>query len=303
VNDETPPTRAFPKRILLATDLSARCDRALGRAAQLAGEWHAELIALNVLDPAASPDQALAWAAGADDEHLLRIARQQLNRDLSELGVRASMRIARGVDVADAIRAIASTSHAGLVVTAVACYETLGRFLLGSTVERLARLLPQPLLVVRSRARMPYQRIVVATDFSDSSGHALQVATRLFPRREQILYHAYETPLSGLSDIPALSWTRRGIGQAECLDFLAAYELSAQTPVRPVVEDGAVESTLARFVRQHDIELVVIGAHGRGGMKNVLLGSTAAKLLEWLPCDVLVVRDPRSSGNDTLKTG
>lgn len=39
-----------PMRILLATDLSARCDRALDRAAQLAAEWGAELIALKVVE-------------------------------------------------------------------------------------------------------------------------------------------------------------------------------------------------------------------------------------------------------------
>lgn len=53
-------TAAPPARLLLATDLSARCDRALDRAAQLAGEWHAELVALNVLGVTASPDQTVA---------------------------------------------------------------------------------------------------------------------------------------------------------------------------------------------------------------------------------------------------
>ena len=67
-----PETRDIPHRLLLATDLSARCDRALDRAAQLAEEWQAELVALNVLDPAASPDQALAWISGESDEQLLR---------------------------------------------------------------------------------------------------------------------------------------------------------------------------------------------------------------------------------------
>lgn len=50
-----PEQGTTPHHLLLATNLSARCDRALDRAAQLANEWHAELVALNVLDPASSP--------------------------------------------------------------------------------------------------------------------------------------------------------------------------------------------------------------------------------------------------------
>lgn len=282
---------APPARLLLATDLSARCDRALDRAAQLAGEWRAELVALNVLDVTASPTQALAWAGGTDDEHCRNIARRQLARDLSGLDIQATLRTVDGGDTAGAIREMAASSEAGLVVTGVARNETLGRFLLGSTVERLARTLPQPLLVVRNRARGSYRRIIVATDFSDSSRCALQTAAGLFAGRELILYHACRMALSGLATPSPSDCSGRGIEQDECADFLAGSELPARTVVRPVIEDGVLENTLTRYVLKHDIDLVVMGAHGRSGIMSILLGSTAAKLLDWLPCDVMIVRE------------
>jgi nucleotide-binding universal stress UspA family protein len=285
-----------PRRLLLATDLSARCDRALDRAAQLAEEWRADLLALNVLDPTASPDQALAWASGANDEALLQLARQQLGRDLSAVKVPVSLRIARSDDAAAAIREIAASTHSDLVVTGVARNETLGRFLLGSTVERLARTLPQPLLVVRNRAHAPYRKIVVATDFSESSRHALQAAARLFPRRKLILYHARATALAGLADPPPQSGASIAVEQDACTAFLAASGLSSEVNVHPVVERGAIEATLARYVRRHDIDVVVIGSHGRNGIMSLLLGSTAARLLDWLPCDVMVAREPQRIG-------
>ena len=196
----SPSSTAPPARLLLATDLSARCDRALDRAAQLAGEWHAELVALNVLDVTASPDQTVAWAVGTDDDYVLNIARQQLAHDLSELNIHATMRIARAGDTAATIRDVAASTDCGLVITGVACHKVFGQFLLGSTVEYLAHTLPQHLLVVRNRTRGPYQRIVVATDFSDSSRHALLATARLFPGRELILYHACQIPFSGIFD-------------------------------------------------------------------------------------------------------
>ena len=101
----TRPARptAAPECILLATDLSARCDRALDRSAQLALQWHAKLVALNVLDPVALPDQALAWAGGASDDELMQMARQELARDLAGLKVQAQPRIVRSNDPAEAI--------------------------------------------------------------------------------------------------------------------------------------------------------------------------------------------------------
>lgn len=284
-----------PHRLLLATDLSARCDRALDRVAQLADEWQAELVALNVLDPAASPDQALAWIGGTSDEQLLHVARRQLARDLTAAKVPATLRLARNGDTAAAIRHVAADTQSGLVVTGVSRNETLGRLLLGSTVENLARSLPQPLLVVRNRASGPYGRILVASDFSEPSRHALLAAARFFPGRELILYHADTLAMSGLAQASPHPSVRVGIEKTERAAFLAATVLPKDIKVRPVVECGAIESTLARYVREHDIDLVVMGSHGRSGLMSVLLGSTAAKLLDWLPCDMLLVREPATT--------
>ncbi len=280
-----------PKRLLLATDLSPRCDRALDRAAQLAAEWGAELAALNVLDSSAWPDQVLAWAAGADDAELQQMAHRQLTRDLLGLDVRSSVQVVHARDEAQAIHDAAQAGGAGLVVTGVARNEIFGRFLLGSTVLRLARSLPQPLLVVRDRSRGAYQRIVVATDLSEPSREALQTAARLFPGRELVLVHALERPLAGLTAAVAAAPVPPGApASSELAAFLAATKLPPGTQVRTLVEAGAPETALAAHVRQHGVELVVMGSQGRGGLLGALLGSQAAKLLDWLPCDVMLVR-------------
>ncbi|ACO80610.1 Usp-like protein [Azotobacter vinelandii CA] len=289
----TSSTDATPRHLLLATDFSARCDRALDRAAQLTGEWQAELVALNVLAPTA-PDQALAWASGENEEQLLHMARKQLARDLAAMPVPATLRIVHGSDAAAAIRDTATAIQADLVITGVSCSEALGRLLLGSTVENLARSLPQPLLVVHDRARQAYRRILVASDFSESSRHALLTTARLFPGRELILYHAYASPLAGLADAPPSPGDGIVAKESECAAFLAASALPAGVKVRPVIEYGPVESTLTRYVREHEIELVALGSHGGSRIMSLLLGSTAAKLLDWLPCDTLLVREPRA---------
>lgn len=289
--DET-RKEGVPDQLLLATDLSARSDRALDRAAQLAAEWGAELVVLNVLDPAATPDQALARIGGASDEELLHAARQQLDRDTRGLPVPATLHVARGTDAAAQIFATAAATRAGLIVTGVARNEILGRFVLGSTVEQLARTLPQPLLIVRNRAPAAYERIVVATDFSEPSRGALRAVAALFPGRELVLYHAREMVMTSLAS-PTQPRTDFDTEQRECAAFLSGTALPPGVKIRSVIEHGPVETALARYVRENDIELVAMGSRGRGGIMSLLLGNTAALLIDWLPCDTLLVREPQ----------
>jgi len=55
---------------------------------------------------------------------------------------------------------------------------------------------------------------------------------------------------------------------------------------------GDARELLPTFARSHGANLVVMGALARWGMKRAILGSTAEKVLDHLPCDVLIVRQP-----------
>lgn len=281
-----------PSRILFATDLSARCDRAFDRSLQLAVEWQAEVILLTVLEDRLAPDEVYSWwTEGTDNrEHFVR---RQIARELAGLSVPVSVQISEG-DVADTIGEVAMTSESDLIVAGTARSEPLGRFWLGSTVERLARSLAQPVLVVRQRVHNPYHRILVATDFSDSSRHALQTALQLFPDRGVILYHAFGIRANRDDDA-----IRLAIEQGECAAFLAESELSPEdhSRLQIVIERGKVGIALPRFVKLQEMyeDLVVLGTRGRNQLLNMLIGSSALELLEWLPCDTLLVRQPRSN--------
>lgn len=283
-----------PRQLLLATDLSPRCDRALDRAAQLSTQWQAGLMALHVLDPSASADHLLAWVGRANEQQLMQHARRQLVQDLRGMVPDFQLRIERRTQASDAIARAAAESRAELVITGVSRDEALGRFSLGSTVESLSRTLTQALLVVRRRVHGAYRRIVVATDFSDSSRLALQTAAALFADAELIVYHACSVPMAGLVDGLEPGRLSRQAQQEEMAAFMQATPLPGATKVRSWIEFGPVEQVLGQYVRAHEVDLVVAGSHGRTAVWQVLLGSTAGKLLRWLPCDTLLVPDPRA---------
>ena len=53
---------------------------------------------------------------------------------------------------------------------------------------------------------------------------------------------------------------------------------------------GKTKEILPAFVRSNDMDLVVMGAIARWGLKRAIIGSTAERVLDMLPCDVLIVR-------------
>lgn len=116
-------TQGPPRIIVLATDLSGRCDRATARAAQLAKLWHARLVIVNVIEPE-TRDRDVAdrpdWRRLADPQ---KVAETQIRRQCGESLQAAEVRLVRG-EPAAAIDEVARELGADLIVTGIARDET-----------------------------------------------------------------------------------------------------------------------------------------------------------------------------------
>ncbi|MFG1359103.1 universal stress protein [Xanthobacter pseudotagetidis] len=283
-----------PKAILLATDLSPRCDRALDRAVILAKQWNAELVIVHVLETSASEGADLTVPSWRRPPDPASVARRQLQMDVGEVAARARIVVEAG-DPAEVTARVADERGCDLIVTGIARDELLGRFLLGTTVDRLLRRSRVPLLVVRSRASHPYRHVAVATDFSEPSRHALEVALRDFPGDAFSLFHAYDMRVSPLmDDAKAYRGQMQEAARQKAAAFLASMDLDAatRTQVRTFVEFGEPATVLRQGVKDLGVDLIVLGTHGRGALLEVLVGSVAKDILDQVPCDALLVRTP-----------
>ncbi len=284
----------FPERIVMATDLGARSDRALARAAQLARTWHSELVVAHVVHPdeASRRDQLTSgMPAWRRPESWTQGLERRLREDLDAEGITARTRMVVGA-AADALPRALDEEAAGLVVLGVARDVRADRIQLGSTVDAIVRHSRVPLLSVRHRVRGPYRHVVVASDFSDPSAEALRLAARWFERARLTLFHTTTRPGS---TIPADDSARRAqhdIVAGHCDTWLAdvALPAPAHEALERVIEEGAPEKLLPDFVTSTNADLVVMGSKGRSGLARALLGSTAEHLLHSLDCDTLVVR-------------
>lgn len=289
--------RATPSRILLATDLSCRCDRALDRAALLAREWGAELLVVHVMAAEAEDmlDAREGWSR-FDRRDAAAVMRRRVAADLAELAddLPVEVRVTTG-DPADRIIEIAEQEGCGLIVTGIARDEQLGRMFVGTTVNRLVRQSHVPVLVVHSRARRSYRTILVATDFSETSRQALVTSVGLFPDAGITLVHGLDLPRATLQyedpgeDTRALERERR----AEFLDAMPI-DPSVRDTIGLSIRRGDPERVVADHATEHRADLTVIGSHGRSALFDVVIGSMTKRLLERIQGDMLIVVDPRA---------
>ena len=290
------------RKVLLATDLSARCDRALDRAVAIAADAGAQLTILHVYEEFEESRltygryPAPSWRAPPDAVAIAkRRIRQGLRADVGDAVERATVLIEDG-EPAEVIERVAESERADLIVTGVASERLFASrpVILGRTVEKLLRRLPVPTLIVRNRARASYGHILVATDFSEPSARALQVALRFFPHQALHLLHAFEPYAGAIGDSHHQAESFRVAHAAELAAFLDAMVLpdAARRRLVKLIEPGSPAQLVHEYVRDRGADLVVLGTHGRGAVLEALLGSTAKNILLSLHCDALLVRGP-----------
>jgi nucleotide-binding universal stress UspA family protein len=285
-----------PRKILLATDLSARSDRALDRATQLAGQWGAGLIVLHTLEDqkaaAHSPyyEDLPSWRRPPDP----RIAvEKRIRRDIREPVADLRIIVTQG-EAAETILEIAAQERCDLIVVAAARDQGLGRINLGRTVEYLIRHAPTSVLVVKTRPSAPYRHILVGTDFTEEARYGLSVATKLFPDSVFAVMHAFDMPYRSLLGPSQLSRDFSAMEQEEIRAFVRDTDIPAnvRAGVVTLIEHGPPEQMIHKYVVEQNGDLTVIGTVGRGMLFHLLIGGHAPKIVDGTPSDILVVRAP-----------
>ena len=138
-----------------------------------------------------------------------------------------------------------------------------------------------------------YKKMLVAIDLTEEAPQVLKKAKALadIQDAELILVHVVE-PVGYAygGDIPMdLSELQDQLDKA-AREQLAKYgEEYGISTGNQVVTVGRPESEVHRLVKEHEVDLVIVGSHGRKGFQ-LLLGSTANGVLHGTECDVLAIR-------------
>ena len=276
-------------KILAATDFSTRSNRALRQAGLLAQASGASLSVVHVVDD----DQPQA---------LLEMERREANEILREqISVMPELQKAKCNPLVvtgspfSGILDAATKMQADLIVMGTHRRTLLRDIFVGTTVERVIRTGPFPVLMVNREVQQHYDRVLVPVETSEPSIHALRMAraSGLFNLTHATLLHAFVAIGKGKlrmagADTGEYEASERQNAIDELIGFLAANELGSQKwSLR--VEEGAPMDVITRAVEQIHPDLIIMGTHARSGLLKELIGSVTEAVLRSVNVDVLAV--------------
>lgn len=292
-----------PKTIVVGLDGSPASRGALAQAMILAGSLRGRLVAVAV-----TPALMGLERIGRDRERreLVRPGEEAL-AFAGEAAAAAGLplkKILETGEVFERLVDVAEGEEASLLVLGDARRTYMERVLLGRNVAKVIGYSPCDVLVVPEGTTLDFARVVTAVDGSRQSMAAAGRAIGLCA--------AYAGSLSVLSvlDVPVDRHLIYGIFEdikRKALIVTAAVVKAARN--RAVVaeaqlREGSPYQTIAAFAREIDAGCLVLGSYGKSGLRRLMLGSVAERVLALAPCPVLVVKaapgeqDPVPDGDD-----
>jgi nucleotide-binding universal stress UspA family protein len=299
------------KHILCLVDFSEFSRQAFDRAVAVARVYGADLTVLHVL-PVPSAVPALPYGPeGPGPFGFEAIDRGRALAELSRflgtersIGVPLHYEAVESASVQKEIRLQTSRTCADLVVMGTHGRSGFDRFLLGSVAEKTLRTSRVPVLVVPPRTpdvvtpgRDPFRNVLCAVDFSQDSARALEYAASLARHAagRLTLMHAVEPmpvaydPMVGVAfDIVGYERALEESGRSQLQKF-APEATAVGCEIDTIVARGKAYKEVLRVATERDIDLIVLGVHGRNALDRLVFGSTTEQILRRATCPILAV--------------
>jgi len=290
------------RRILCPIDFSEFSVSAYRHALSLARHYRAKLFVQHIVELSRYPSASFAVTAGLYREFcqcLLQNAEEELQefvKSHADSDVQPERVVELGI-APDFILAFAEARNTDLIVMGTHGRRGFDRLMLGSVTERVMRRASCPVLAVRKpphdsigsgrqQDSVHLSRILCCTDFSENSQRALDYAISLATE-----YKADLTLLHVLEDIPVSANIDGAIATAtQQLDRLIPLEERNTGRIKTLVRIGKPYQQIIQLALEAQIDVAVMGVHGRGALDLAVFGSTAHRVLQLGPCPVVVIR-------------
>ena len=281
-------------KILVATDFSPASKHALDHARALAARMDAEVHVLSV-HVEQGHLHGLANFPNLNDieEQLEERVRARMQDFIADCGNNLIAEVVRDQNEASAILRYAEHRGIDLIVMGTHGRSTIPRFFLGSVAAEILRSAPMPVLVTgagHAAAAMKTGRILVPVDFSDVSLDLLHHAAHLANTLDATLDVVHVTDPQSLPRYYARNFGEQQQRMAEQamqkLTAAAALDVEYSTSVLTGKADDVIVDLAA--ARKHD--LIFMASAGRWRLSQMLLGSTADRVIRKAPCPVLAWR-------------
>jgi universal stress protein A len=149
---------------------------------------------------------------------------------------------------------------------------------------------------------MRYAKILCPVDFSEPSREALVAAADLARTFDAslTLVHVYQLPLAAVPEMSVDPELYGMMGKRADEELARLTQEALGLGVRRVEStrlEGVAWDVIVKLARDGRVDLVVMGTHGRTGLRHALLGSVAERVVRHASCPVLVVRAPAAAAS------
>lgn len=303
----------LPVRRILVAVADGTATRVTRRAAELADKSQAKIELFSVVRPESRAVGLRSATLAQFDRAHADLRRRQLDklaRELRRQGIETLCTVVTSDSLADSIARRLKERPADLVAIEAHRHRLYTRWFLLHSDYDLIRHCPAPLLIVKGSRRPSRRPILAAIDpwhLSDRPAsldrRIVDAARTMAQLRRAALHsvHAY-LPLMGFISDSAFAPVAVPISVPEAASQTTAirrrfraFNTACGIPSRHAhLELGDPTYVLPAVARSTKAQLVVMGAIARSGLDRFLLGSTAERVLDALPCDVLIIKPKRA---------
>ena len=231
-------------------------------------------------------------------EQILSLHRQQLEAlagPARARGVEVAVDVAWAHPLGDAIVRKILASRPWLVAKDTQHLNLVQRTLLTNTDWQLIRSCPVPLLLVKPRAVSAQPKVLAALDPLHQHDKPARLDDAIFKFADALardiggtlhVAHAYAMPM-GLELPPHATELVASQHREAMAGFMATHEVPS---ANLHLLEGEVHQCLKRLAEDERADFVVMGAVSRRGLKKLFIGSTAERVLDRLPCDLVIIK-------------
>lgn len=286
-------------RILVPTDGSDGAVAALEYAIGLARDRDATVHILSVVD---TTREGLTVA----DTDVLEVYERNgaetvasAAEHVGECGVPVIDAVERG-DPHAVIREYATDVDADLIVMGTRGRRGLERFLLGSVTERVVRTSEVPVLTVRDgrSGSYPFEDVLVATDGSVCASAAVETGSELAAQQGATVHLLSVVDVAAVAGDTGTGELFEGLeasARAALEDASEVATAAGPPEVLTALEVGRVAAEITAYADDRDVDAIVVGTHGRQGVKRCVMGSVAERVVRTAGRPVVTVRRPEPS--------